>query len=255
MPNKIESTSTGKDAYSRRDFAANTEVDKHGNKTAIDNAGNVRLVANEDWESGTGPDFSYQKKYNLSNSIDKHGNNVVNASVLDDAFIETLANASKGLLDNRMLRVSKALPDGDLNLDTKEEELSEGGIKSLQLLVDAYNQYKDREKPYLYPKNITLKSLVNQETYTEDEKEFIHIVAEELKVTPEQLIRNIKEEVKDYKKLEKIGIICDNCNAKIGKNDNFCSNCGQKRQLCCDNCSAIVTPNVNFCANCGYRLK
>lgn len=207
MPNKITSTSSGKDYY-RRDFSSNQDVDKHGNKTTKDYAGNARLIAKTD--GCEEPDFSYQKKYNMDVYNDKFGNQKVDISVLDDAFIENLINVSKNILDDNTLMKSKILPEG--NLEMEEEKLTDEGINSLQKIINSYQEYQSQK---------TSDVIENSETMSENEE------------TPKIICNNCNTEIPSFSNFcpicgVKILTKCPICGTIILNDANFCSNCGEK---------------------------
>ncbi len=49
-------------------------------------------------------------------------------------------------------------------------------------------------------------------------------------------------------------VSCINCGAKIKKGAKFCSECGEKQNVCCPNCGTEIKPNAKFCPECGTKL-
>lgn len=227
MPSKIENKSIGKD-YARRDFKSAEVVDKHGNHTCLDNAGNIRLVAVEDGNEA--PDFSYQKKYNLQVGLDEEGNNQVNASVLDDAFIENLVNQSKGLIEGGSYKASKSLPDGEISLDVEDQELQDNQKKTLEEIVLAYDKIKEIQQT-----DMSSIDLIEQ--------------------IEEPLDKNIKTSKLQVISEISLKIPCQYCDEEILLPANFCQNCGEKRIKVCAECNFEIVGNNNFCGNCGNKLK
>ena len=250
MPNKITSTSSGNDRYSRRDFTAKSSVDKYGNKPLKDNAGNSRLMAKEDGDEE--PDFSYQTKYSHKTYTDQFGDTKTDLSVLDDAFIDTLTNISKGLIDSRMFKVSKKLPDGSMDIETENQEITNEGVRSLQEIIDMCDQYKNVNKSNDQPSNITFRSIRGKkiEDLDEYELQFINHIADSIGVDAETLLTQTAEN-----KLQTIGAICLKCKSEIVGNANFCQNCGEKVENRCSSCNSLIVKNANFCQTCGTNLK
>lgn len=238
---KIEINSSGEDVYYRRDFSSNTGVDRFGNKVTQDLAGNVRGVAKEDGVDE--PDFSYQEKYTLKNSVDKYGNYVAD-SVIDDNFIESLVNQAKTLIDSGVMIVNKALPYGEVDL--QDENMTEDNKKALQVILDIYN---NREQIMNKKSNITLTTIADKSEYSDEEIDFIKTVSEQLGISAENLIANIKAENEPKK------YVCLCCNTEMNDNDNFCSNCGSKKVLSCNGCGVKLKENNNFCPNCGFKIR
>jgi len=129
MTNKIENTSGNKEDYIRRDFASHTQSDKYGNKATRDNAGNVILNNNKEKEE---KDFSYQKKYNLISRIDSECGYYVDASILDDCFIETLIEKTKNLISSGKKMEVKYLPQEEG--EEKKHEIKEKDIDIGELI-------------------------------------------------------------------------------------------------------------------------
>lgn len=205
-----------------------------------DPAGNTHGVAKEDEEL---PDFSYQTKYNMKNSVDKYGNYVAD-SILNETFLENLLNQTKSLVDNRVMPVRKQLPNGEF--DAEDEELTQESLKALQVILDIYNK---KDQLVSEPCNLTLKSIADKDTYDDNEKDFIKTVADQLGISSDVLVSNIKKTniVSQIK--------CSSCGENMNIDDNFCAFCGTKKTLSCGNCGVDLRENSNFCSNCGSSIK
>ncbi len=234
MAEKIQSSSNGNDAGYRRDFKTNENVDKYGNKVVKDFVGNSKLII-----SGQDtPDFSYQKKYSLENKIDKFGDNKVYASVFDDAFIETLINSTKMSLDEGVIKKIQKLSDGSFSSKVQEEKISENGIKSLEKIINLYNQYINKSE------NTTIKTIIDEDTNQCDhdrEKMF------------EEFLETMNLTIDDIKTKSDNKYKCNKCQVEVTDGAKFCHNCG-KELLFCFNCNFQVNKNDNFCNNCGSKL-
>lgn len=272
---KIQSTSSGNDRYSRRDFGTANAVDKYGNKIAKDLAGNSRLVAKED---GVEPDFTYQKKYNVSPETDNHGNFVVNLSLENEEnfkiFFEDVVNASKGLLDGGKFRKQKMLPNGEESIETEDVELSEDGVTALEKLINNYNAYKNQNEALITetPRNITLKSLVYKsvENFSNEEKEFVANLATYLETDVDSVLDMLDSMRLESDQPQPIAVNkpevtkvtaqesqCVHCGESLPEMAKFCSNCGTKDPfiLTCGDCGFVVSLSNKFCANCGTKLN
>lgn len=215
MSNKIENTSSNKEDYIRRDFASNSKTDKYGNKSVKDEAGNVKLDHNKD---SIEKDFSYQKKYNLMSRTDSEGGNYVDASVLDDAFIETLIEKTKGLISSGKRTEVKQLPkneDGLHEYEIEEKDLDIESIASLQKIVDNYINNKSDEKNTMV------------------------------------VTSSVKEGIEDSTQIK----ICLNCEKENNINANFCQFCGNAFELKCKKCNNIISEEANFCPKCGEKIS
>jgi len=251
MPNKIESTSSGTDRYFRRDFGTVHNRDKYGNEIMTDNAGNKVLAAKEDKDNGREFDFDYQKKYDLHVSNDKEGNRRYDASILDDAFLETLAKTSSNLLEVGNFRVYKELSDGTTEGRTINMDVE--GKENIKKILDAFRKYKDiddseeQEEPEI---NITILSLANKVEYTEEEQQFIINLADYMELSVEEVL----ELIDNSKNLEVEK--CNFCDTAIPDGGSFCPNCGHKKQVVflCPSCKKTVSEGSYFCAFCGCKV-
>jgi rRNA maturation endonuclease Nob1 len=251
MPKKIESTSSGTDRYFRRDFGTIDNRDKYGNEIIIDNAGNKVLAAKEDKDNGREFNFDYQKKYDLHVSNDKDGNRRYDASILDDAFIETLAQISSNLLEVGNFRVYKELSDGTTEGRTVDMDIK--GKDNIKRILDAFRKYKDidysdeQEEPEI---NITILSLANKVEYTEEEQQFIINLADYMNLSVEEVLELI-DNSKNFKVAK-----CNFCDTDIPDGGNFCPNCGHKKQVIvlCPSCKKAVSEGSHFCAFCGCKV-
>jgi hypothetical protein len=221
MTKKIESISGKEERYSRRDFstidkdgdAIEGDIDKYGNKVVTDKAGNKKLVAIEDGKET--PDFSYQEKYNIKTKVNKDGMYKAEISILDDACIESLAEASKSILDHNSMMFAKMLPDGKVSTYS-EEELTDDQKDSLEKLINIGEIIKQS------------KNICKEDTEIEDD--------------------NLEE---NSNKTE--NNTCHYCNHELIKGAKFCHNCGERNSVC-SNCGEQISDDSNFCHNCGNKI-
>lgn len=225
MKLKIESISGENERYSRRDFSTIDnngdtivgDIDKYGNKVVTDKAGNKKLVAIEDGKET--PDFSYQEKYNIKTRINKDGIYKAEISILDDACIESLAEASKSLLNHNNMRFAKKLPDGTISID-RTEELT--------------NEQKDNLEKLINIGEIIKKS---KEIYKEDETLNNDLPNDNIEENSDNVENNI----------------CHYCKHELIKGAKFCHNCGKRNSICI-NCGEQILEDSNFCHNCGNEI-
>lgn len=168
--------------------------------------------------------------------------------ILEDGLQIVDNNSTNGLFINGESKTKSILSDGDvIKIDNPDESLEQRVIITVCL-----NENEIEKCPNCNENLLNKAKPIIVETTPKKEE------VEKLEENKEKVPENPKEE-KKFNNEPKQTDICLKCGAKMGPEEEFCSECGTKKgevsKNKCSKCGAILEENKKFCSKCGAKVK